>query len=68
MAENIRTSKRKKLLNLKQKQKARPVVEPTETEPTETEKEAKSAEENAEPVKRNRSKNQQEEKAPNQEN
>lgn len=44
------------------------VTESTETEPTETEKEAKSAEENAEQVKETEVKNQQEEKAPNQEN
>ena len=61
------------------KTEAEPVAEPTETEaeaetettetePTETEKEAKSAEENTEPVKETEVKNQQEEKAPNQEN
>lgn len=44
------------------------VTESTETESTETEKEAESAEENAEPVKETEVKNQQEEKAPNQEN
>ena len=47
---------------------AETVTETTETEPTLTEKEAKSAEENAEPVKETEVKNQQEEKAPNQEN
>ena len=47
---------------------AETVTESTETEPTETEKEAKSAEENTEPVKETEVKNQQEEKAPNQEN
>lgn len=47
---------------------AETVTESTETEPTETEKEAKSAEENAEAVKETEVKNQQEEKAPNQEN
>lgn len=47
---------------------AEAVTESTETEPTETEKEAKSAEENTEPVKETEVKNQQEEKAPNQEN
>lgn len=47
---------------------AETVTESTETEPTETEKEAKSAEENAEQVKETEVKNQQEEKAPNQEN
>ena len=47
---------------------AETVTESTETEPTKTEKEAKSAEENAEPVKETEVKNQQEEKAPNQEN
>ena len=46
---------------------AETVTESTETEPTETEKEAKSAEENVEPVKETEVKNQQEEKAPNQE-
>ena len=50
------------------KTEAEPVAEPTETEPTETEKEAKSAEENTEPVKETEVKNEQEEKAPNQEN
>lgn len=61
------------------KTEAEPVAEPTETEaeaetettetePTETEKEAKLAEENTEPVKETEVKNQQEEKAPNQEN
>ena len=44
------------------------VTESTETEPTETEKEAKSAAENTEPVKETEVKNQQEDKAPNQEN
>ncbi|WP_217970668.1 lantibiotic ABC transporter permease [Streptococcus oralis] len=43
-------------------------IESTETEPTETEKEAESAAENTEPVKETEVKNQQEEKAPNQEN
>ena len=43
-------------------------TETTETETTETEKEAESAAENAEPVKETEVKNQQEEKAPNQEN
>ena len=47
---------------------AETVTESTETEPTESEKEAKSAEENTEPVKETEVKNQQEEKAPNQEN
>lgn len=47
---------------------AETVTESTETESTETEKEAESAEENAEPVKETEVKNQQEEKAPNQEN
>lgn len=47
---------------------AETVTESTETEPTKTEKEAKSAEENTEPVKETEVKNQQEEKAPNQEN
>ena len=47
---------------------AETVTESTETEPTETEKEAKSAEENVEPVKEPEVKNQQEEKAPKQEN
>ncbi|WP_061587595.1 hypothetical protein [Streptococcus oralis] len=47
---------------------AETVTESTETEPTETEKEAKLAEENTEPVKETEVKNQQEEKAPNQEN
>ena len=47
---------------------AETVTESTETEPTETEKEAKSAAENTEPVKETEVKNQQEEKAPNQEN
>lgn len=47
---------------------AETVTESTETESTETEKEAKSAEENAEQVKETEVKNQQEEKAPNQEN
>ena len=61
------------------KTEAEPVAEPTETEAeaetestetetTESEKEAKSAEENTEPVKETEVKNQQEEKAPNQEN
>ena len=61
------------------KTEAEPVAEPTETEAeaetestetetTESEKEAKSAEENAEQVKETEVKNQQEEKAPNQEN
>ena len=61
------------------KTEAEPVAEPTETEaeaetettetePTETEKEAKLAEENTEPVKETEVKNQQEEKAPKQEN
>lgn len=43
-------------------------TESTETETTESEKEAKSAAENTEPVKETEVKNQQEEKAPNQEN
>lgn len=47
---------------------AETVTESTETESTETEKEAESAAENAEPVKETEVKNQQEEKAPNQEN
>lgn len=47
---------------------AETVTESTETEPTETEKEAKSAAENVEPVKETEVKNEQEEKAPNQEN
>jgi len=47
---------------------AETVTESTETEPTETEKEAKLAEENTEPVKETEVKNQQEEKAPKQEN
>ena len=47
---------------------AETVTESTETEPTETEKEAESAAENTEPVKETEVKNQQEEKAPNQEN
>lgn len=47
---------------------AETVTESTETEPTETEKEAKSAEENVEPVKETEVKNEQEEKALNQEN
>ena len=47
---------------------AETVTESTETEITESEKEAKSAEENTEPVKETEVKNQQEEKAPNQEN
>ena len=46
---------------------AETVTESTETESTETEKEAESAAENAEPVKETEVKNQQEEKAPNQE-
>lgn len=61
------------------KREAEPVAEPTETEAeaetestetetTESEKEAKSAAENTEPVKETEVKNQQEEKAPNQEN
>lgn len=61
------------------KTEAEPVAEPTETEAeaetestetetTESEKEAKSAAENTEPVKETEVKNQQEEKAPNQEN
>ena len=43
-------------------------IESTETETTESEKEAKSAAENTEPVKETEVKNEQEEKAPNQEN
>lgn len=43
-------------------------AETTETEPIETEKEAESAAENTEPVKETEVKNEQEEKAPNQEN
>ena len=43
-------------------------TESTETETTESEKEAESAAENTEPVKETEVKNQQEEKAPNQEN
>jgi len=43
-------------------------IESTETETTESEKEAESAAENTEPVKETEVKNQQEEKAPNQEN
>ena len=61
------------------KTEAEPVAEPTETEAeaetestetetTESEKEAKSAAENTEPVKETEVKNEQEEKAPNQEN
>ncbi|KXT81206.1 hypothetical protein [Streptococcus oralis] len=50
------------------KTEAEPVNEPTETETTESEKEAESAAENVEPVKETEVKNQQEEKAPNQEN
>ena len=60
------------------KTEAEPVKEPTETEAeaetvtetehTESEKEAESAAENTEPVKETEVKNQQEEKAPNQEN
>ncbi|KXT98890.1 hypothetical protein SORDD30_00876 [Streptococcus oralis] len=61
------------------KTEAEPVAEPTETEAeaetestetetTESEKEAESAAENVEPVKETEVKNQQEEKAPNQEN
>ena len=47
---------------------AETVTESTETEATESEKEAESAAENVEPVKETEVKNQQEEKAPNQEN
>lgn len=47
---------------------AEAVTESTETEPTESEKEAESAAENVEPVKEPEVKNQQEEKAPKQEN
>ena len=47
---------------------AETVTESTETETTESEKEAESAAENVEPVKETEVKNQQEEKAPNQEN
>ena len=47
---------------------AETVTESTETKPTESEKEAESAAENVEPVKETEVKNQQEEKAPNQEN
>ena len=47
---------------------AETVTESTEIETTESEKEAESAEENTEPVKETEVKNQQEEKAPNQEN
>ncbi len=47
---------------------AETITESTETETTESEKEAESAEENTEPVKETEVKNQQEEKAPNQEN
>lgn len=47
---------------------AETTTESTETEPTESEKEAESAEENTEPVKETEVKNEQEEKAPNQEN
>ena len=47
---------------------AETVAESTETEHTESEKEAESAAENVEPVKETEVKNQQEEKAPNQEN
>ena len=61
------------------KTEAEPVAEPTETEAeaetestetetTESEKEAESAAENTEPIKETEVKNQQEEKAPNQEN
>ncbi|CBZ00938.1 hypothetical protein SOR_1281 [Streptococcus oralis Uo5] len=47
---------------------AETVTESTETEPTESEKKAESAAENVEPVKEPEVKNQQEEKAPKQEN
>ena len=47
---------------------AETVTESTETKPTESEKEAESAAENVEPVKETEVKNEQEEKAPNQEN
>ena len=47
---------------------AETVTESTETEPTESEKEAESAAENVEPVKETEVKNEQEEKALNQEN